>query len=55
MEHSYKDLYLSLFRGMDRAVAALDRGDAFAARRILIAAMEAAEAAHLEQDILPEQ
>lgn len=52
---SYKQLYFALFAAMSRATDALDRGNAWEARRTLIDAMQAAEAAHLDLDILKDQ
>ncbi|MCI9643690.1 MAG: hypothetical protein HFF97_03050 [Oscillibacter sp.] len=51
---SYKELYLKLFSGMTDALAALQSGQVLSAMHILLRASEAAEAARMEADILPD-
>lgn len=46
---NYKELYLNLFRGVSRAIAALDRNEPSLARVLLIQAQQAAEDAFLQQ------
>nr|WP_325185283.1 hypothetical protein [uncultured Oscillibacter sp.] len=55
MERSYKKMYFDLFRMLAMAVEAMDEKDMFKARKILIAAMQAAEEANMEMDIIPEE
>ena len=51
---SYKELYLKLFSGVTDALAALQSGQVLSAMHILFRASEAAEAARMEADILPD-
>lgn len=46
---NYKELYLNLFRGVSRAIEALDRNEPALARVLLIQAQQAAEDAYLQQ------
>lgn len=55
MERSYRKMYFDLFRMLAMAVDAFETGDVFKTRDILIAAMQAAEEANMEMDIIPEE
>ena len=47
MDH-YKEMYLALFRAVERAIAALDQERPALARTLLIQAQQAAEEAYLQ-------
>ena len=51
---SYKELYLRLFSAITDALTDLQCGRIVSAIQILLRASEAAEAAHMEADILPD-
>lgn len=51
---SYKELYFQLFSAMTDALTDLQCGRIISAMQILLRATEAAEAVHMETDILPE-
>lgn len=51
---SYRDLYFQLFSAMTDALTDLQCGRIISAMQILLRATEAAEAVHMETDILPE-
>ena len=53
--HSYKDLYLHLFRAMSRATDLIEEGAVILAYQQLISAQQEAEDAVIEFDILPDQ
>lgn len=54
MNMSYKELYLRLFSAMTDALADLQSGRIVSGIQILLRETEAAEAAHMEADILPD-
>lgn len=52
---TYRELYFQLFRMLRDATEALERGEFFAAREILIEAQLTGEEANMAIDILPEK
>lgn len=51
---SYKELYFQLFSAMTEALGDLQNGRIISAMQILLRETQAAEAVHMETDILPE-